>query len=81
LSATHGLDYIVTAGDVMRPPVWVFRADSVDTAVDRMLANGLRRLVVVDGVMSVVGFIDEESIARAYVRHLATRRAGGSRRA
>ncbi|HEX3695249.1 MAG TPA: chloride channel protein [Polyangia bacterium] len=57
----------VTAGEIMRPPVTVRKEDDLKTAVETMLANQLRELPVIDENGHVVGFVDETSIARAYI--------------
>jgi len=62
------LSLIVNAADIMRPPVSVKVDDDLHTALDVMLKNGIRQLPVVDGKGLVIGFVDEETIAKAYLR-------------
>lgn len=68
LAAERGLEHFLNASDVMRPPVSVRRSDDLRTALETMLAHGLRRLPVVDDQMRVMGLVDEAAIARAYLR-------------
>ena len=68
LAAERELQDLLTASDVMRAPVVVLRDEDLRTALDAMIAHGLRRLPVVDEGMRVVGLLDEETIARAYLR-------------
>jgi len=68
LSTERGLDHFLNATDVMRPAVSVRRQDDLRTALETMLAHGLRRLPVVDDDSRVTGFVDESAIARAYLR-------------
>jgi chloride channel protein, CIC family len=67
LKEEPGLELLVNAADVMRPPVSVTPADDLHLALERMLANGIRRLPVIDGEGKVQGFVDEGAIARAYL--------------
>jgi CIC family chloride channel protein len=68
LTAEQGLAHFLNASDVMRPPVCVRRSDDLRTVLETMLAHGLRRLPVVDEQSRVTGFVDEATIARAYLR-------------
>jgi chloride channel protein, CIC family len=58
---------LVNAADVMRPPVAVKPDDDLHMALETMLANGVRRLPVVDAGGHIQGFIDEAAIAKAYL--------------
>ena len=62
-----GLDGQVSAGSFMRPPVSVRKEQDLKTAVEIMMANHLRELPVIDENDQVVGFVDETSIAHAYM--------------
>lgn len=68
LATERGLERFVNASDVMRPPIAVRRRDDLRTALETMLAHGIRRLPVVDEETRVLGFVDEDTIARAYLR-------------
>jgi predicted transcriptional regulator len=59
---------VVTASDLMRPPVSVRLGDDLRRALEVMLANGIREVPVTDMVGCFLGFIDEAAIASAYVR-------------
>jgi CIC family chloride channel protein len=61
------LELLVNAADLMRPPVAVKPTDDLHTALELMLANGIRRIPVVDDAGKVQGFVDEAAIARAYL--------------
>jgi chloride channel protein, CIC family len=67
------IELLVNAADVMRPPIVVTAADDLHTALERMLANGIRRLPVVDGEGKIQGFVDEAIIAKAYLRGQTSR--------
>jgi CIC family chloride channel protein len=62
------LALLVTASDVMRSPVSVRREDSLLTALEVMRTERLSHLPVLDIEGRVLGFIDEPTIARAYLR-------------
>jgi len=52
----------------MRPPIPHGLDDSVRSAFERMLSQGVRELPVTDETGTIVGFVDETSIAHAYLR-------------
>jgi CIC family chloride channel protein len=68
LKAEPDLELLVNASDVMRPPVAVKPQDDLHTALEVMLANGLRRLPVVDDAGHLRGSVDEAAIAKAYLQ-------------
>jgi CIC family chloride channel protein len=68
LKSEPELHMLVNAMDLMGPPVSVTEQDDLHTALELMLANGIGRLPVVDDEGKVRGFIDEASIAKAYLR-------------
>ncbi len=68
LAGEPELMLLVTASDMMRPPVSVSIDDDLRTAFELMRSTKLRELPVVDGSGAIVGFIDESTIARAYLR-------------
>jgi CIC family chloride channel protein len=61
------LDGVANAADVMRPPIPLTLDDSVRSAFERMLSQGIRELPVTDGTGAIIGFVDETSIAHAYM--------------
>lgn len=68
------LDGLVNAADVMRAPISLRPDENLRVAFETMLAQGVRELPVADEEGRVIGFIDETSIAHAYmaVRNKAT---------
>jgi CIC family chloride channel protein len=68
LAGEPELMLLVTAADLMQPPVSVSIDDDLRTAFEVMRGAKVRELPVIDGVGSIVGFIDESTIARAYLR-------------
>ena len=59
---------VVTASDLMRSPVSVHPGDDLRRALEVMLANGIREVPVTEVDGAFLGFIDETTIASAYVR-------------
>ncbi len=51
----------------MRPPISVKKDDDIKTAIETMLAHNLHELPVTDDAGHVIGFVDQTSIARAYL--------------
>jgi CIC family chloride channel protein len=68
LEAEPALSPLVTASDIMRPPVSVSPGDTLLTALDLMRAERLTELPVLDANGQILGFIDESTIANAYLR-------------
>lgn len=68
LEAEPGLSSLITASDIMRPLVSVGRNDTLLTALELMRAERLPELPVVDEQGRIVGFIDESTIASAYLQ-------------
>jgi CIC family chloride channel protein len=64
------------AADVMQPAVTVRADDDIRAATKGMLASGLRELPVVDREGRVVGFLDEDEIAKAYLATMTDAEAG-----
>lgn len=58
----------VLATDVMQPPVVVRPDDDLRKAVQRLVANGLREVPVVDDANAIIGFLDEREVAKVYLR-------------
>jgi len=61
------LEGLANASDVMRPPVAIGQDDGVRSAFEAMLSQGVRELPVTDADGAIVGFVDETSIAHAYM--------------
>lgn len=67
LEAEPSLSLLVTASDIMRPPASVSVNDSLLTALDLMRAERLPELPVLGLDGRLVGFVDEATIAGAYL--------------
>ena len=67
LEAEPSLSLLVTASDIMRPPVSVSVNDSLLTALDLMRTERLPELPVLGLDGKIIGFIDETAIAHAYL--------------
>jgi chloride channel protein, CIC family len=50
-----------------RPGVFGTGADDFRTAIEAMLANRVHELPVLDGQGTIVGFVDEADIGKAYL--------------
>jgi len=61
------LEGLVNAADLMRAPVSLRAHENLRVAFEAMLTQGLRELPVTDDRGQVVGFVDETSIAHAYM--------------
>jgi chloride channel protein, CIC family len=61
------LEGIANAADVMRPPIALSQDDHVRSAFETMLSQGVRELPVTDAAGAMIGFVDETSIAHAYI--------------
>jgi CIC family chloride channel protein len=68
LEADPTLSLLVTASDIMRPAASVGADDTLLTALDTMRAERLPELPVLDAAGRVLGFIDEATIAAAYLQ-------------
>jgi CBS domain-containing protein len=67
LEQEPGLGPLITASDIMRPPASVDVDESLLAALDLMRAESLPELPVVNASGQLLGFIDEATIARAYL--------------
>jgi CIC family chloride channel protein len=65
------------AADIMQPPLSVSPEDDLRVATERLVANGLREIPVVDASEAVIGFLDEREVAKIYLN--AEARAESSR--
>jgi CIC family chloride channel protein len=68
LASEPEIEQLVNAQDVMRPPVGLRRGEDLRMALETMLAQGIRRLPVLDDDQRVTGLLDEAAIARVYLR-------------
>jgi CIC family chloride channel protein len=59
---------LTNAADLMRPPVTVTASDTLRRALEKMRAEGVRELPVVDAERRVVGFVDEGALAQLYLK-------------
>jgi len=64
---------LTLAVDVMASPAFVREDEDLHTALERMLANSTREIVVLDSAGTISGFLDESEIQHAY--HDVTSRA------
>jgi CIC family chloride channel protein len=60
------ISLIAIADDLMAPPVVVGEGDDVNAALELLLVNGTREIVVVDDEGRIVGFLDEAEITQLY---------------
>jgi chloride channel protein, CIC family len=56
------------AADLMQPVVSVRADDDLRTATERMVANGLRELPILDHAGHVIGLLDESELAEVYLK-------------
>ena len=56
-----------SAADIMQPPLSVYADDDLRVATERLVANGLRAIPVVNGSKAIIGFLDESDVAKAYL--------------
>jgi chloride channel protein, CIC family len=64
---------LALADDMMASPLTVRESEDLHVALDLMLANSVRELLVVDAAGKIVGFLDEADVTRVY--HSATSKA------
>ncbi|MCC7385822.1 MAG: chloride channel protein [Deltaproteobacteria bacterium] len=57
-----------SARDLMQAPVTIDPDDDIREATQKLVANALRELPVVDGDGRIIGFLDEAEISRAYLQ-------------
>lgn len=68
LTASPELVHVANTSDLMRLPVSIHSEDDLRTAIETMLANGIRELPVTDSEGRLTGLIDDATIAKAYQR-------------
>jgi CIC family chloride channel protein len=61
-----GLETFAIAADLMVPPAAVGESDDLHTAIERILTQSVRELVVTNESGRIVGLLDEADITRAY---------------
>lgn len=66
------------AADIMQPPVTVRDDSDLRSAANLMLANALRELPVLGANGTIVGFLDEADISKAYLAATASPQPAGS---
>jgi CIC family chloride channel protein len=66
MATAPGLETFALAADLMVPPAAVGEADDLHTALEHMLTQGARELLVTNARGQIVGFLDEADITRAY---------------
>ncbi len=62
------LELLITASDLMRPPIGVRMTDDMRTVFELMRAEGLREIPLLDEDERVLGLIDEADVAQGYLR-------------
>lgn len=67
LAAERDLESLAVAMDAMQPPVSVGLEDNLRTATEVLLAQNVREVPVVDGSGTIIGFLDESEVSRAYL--------------
>lgn len=67
LAAERDLEIIAVTADVMQPVTSVRESDDLSTATRTMLAGSMRAVPVINAEGTIVGFLDEADIRRAYV--------------
>lgn len=68
LVSEPGLVTLTNATDLMRPAISVSPDDSLQVALDMMVANGIREIPVTDRAGALLGWIDDSAIAAALLR-------------
>jgi CIC family chloride channel protein len=66
LATAPGLETFALAADLMVPAASVSEEDDLHTALEQMLKQGVRELLVTNEKGQIVGFLDEADITRAY---------------
>lgn len=74
MATNPDLGMFALADDMMAAPVSVRENDDLHLALETMLKNGVRELLVVDEAARIVGFLDEAEITQTYHATTAERR-------
>jgi CIC family chloride channel protein len=72
----HDLQTLVIAADFMQAPVTVLRTEDLRAAADRMLGAGLKQIPVVEADGTIVSFLEEADVTKAYVNAVNLRTSG-----
>lgn len=67
LATERELEPLAIAMDAMQPPVSVRPEDDLRTAAEVLLSQNVREVPVVDDAGTIVGFLDESEVSRAYL--------------
>jgi chloride channel protein, CIC family len=70
MASDPDVGHFALADDMMASPLSVHDEDDLHVALEKILANNVRELLVVDAEGRIVGFLDEADITRVY--HAAT---------
>jgi CIC family chloride channel protein len=68
---------VANASDLMRPPISIQVEQDLPTVLETMLRGGIREIPVTDANGGFIGWIDEETIAKAYASDRERRSAIG----
>jgi CIC family chloride channel protein len=74
MATNPDLSMFALADDMMTAPISVRENDDLHVALETMLKNGVRELLVVDEAARIVGFLDEAEITQTYHATTAVRR-------
>lgn len=69
MAADRELEAMTVADDLMRSPASVRDTDDLHTALELMLSQNLREVLVVDASGGIVGLLDESEIVQSYRRY------------
>lgn len=67
LATERDLESLAVAMDAMQPPVSVRLEDHLRAATEVLLSQNVREVPVVDDLGTIVGFLDESEVSRAYI--------------
>jgi chloride channel protein, CIC family len=76
LATEPELVLLANVSDLMRPPLSVKSEDSLTTALESMVAHGIRDIPVTNAEGHLIGILDEASFAKAYLRMRGSARDG-----
>jgi CIC family chloride channel protein len=66
MTASPDLELFTVAADLMAPAIAVKESDDLHSALEQLLTQGVRELLVTNDDGQIVGFLDEAEITRAY---------------
>ncbi len=66
MTTNPDLSVFALADDMMTAPISVRENDDLHVALETMLKNGVRELIVVDDAARIIGFLDETEITQIY---------------